>query len=150
MAIRAKLVGLARLQRTLRKVSTANRTGVQRAIAISGAQVQGDAQRSIQRGGRSGVIVTIAGKRHQRSAAGEPPKTDTGRLAGSIFAQFSPGGLRVDVGTDVVYGPHLEFGTKNMGARPWLLPAFERSKADIKARVRKAVKAAGRKAGRKP
>ncbi|KKL58716.1 hypothetical protein LCGC14_2222620, partial [marine sediment metagenome] len=86
----------------LRRVNTANRSGVQRAIAISAAQVQGDAQRSIQRGGRSGVIVTIAGKRHQRSGPGEPPKTDTGRLASSIFAEFSNGGLRADVGTDVV------------------------------------------------
>lgn len=148
MAIRAELVGVARLQRTLRKAVTANRSGVQRAIAISAAEVQGDAQRSIQRGARSGVVVTIAGKRHQRSAPGEPPKTDTGRLAGSIFAEFSSGGLRADVGTDVVYGGHLEMGTKNMAARPWLFPAFERNKDRIKKRVREAIKAAGRKAGR--
>lgn len=147
--IRAELIGLAKLQRSLRKVVTANRTGVQRAIAISAAEMQGDAQRSIQRGSRSGVVVTIGGKRHQRSAPGEPPKTDTGRLAGSIFAEFSNGGLRAVVGTDVVYGEHLELGTKNLAARPWLFPAFERNKDRIKKRVREAIKAAGRKAGRK-
>ncbi len=75
--------------------------------------------------------------------------TDTGRLAGSIFAEFLNGGLRAIVGTDVVYGEHLELGTKNIAARPWLFPAFERNKDKIKDRVRKAVKAAGRKAGRK-
>ena len=149
MAIRANVIGLAKLQRTLRKVGTANRSGVERAIAISAAEVQGDAQRSIQRGSRSGAIVTIGGKRHQRSAPGEPPKTDTGRLAGSIFAEFSNGGLRADVGTDVVYGEHLELGTKNMAARPWLFPALERNKDKITDRVRKAVKVAIRKAGRK-
>ena len=149
MTIRANIVGLAKLQGTLRRISAANRTGVQRAIATGGAQVQGDAQRSIQRGGRSGIIVTIGGKRHQRSAPGEPPKTDTGRLAGSIFGEFSNGGLRVDVGTDVGYGTHLEFGTKNMAARPWLQPAFERNKDKIKDRVRKAARAANRKGTRK-
>jgi len=147
--IRADVIGLAKLQRSLRKISTANRSGVQRAIAISGALVQGDAQKSIKRGSRSGVIVTIGGKRHQRSAPGEPPKTDTGRLAGSIFAEFSNGGLRVDVGSDVAYATHLEFGTKNMAKREWLLPAFERNKDRIKDVVRQAIKAANRKGGRK-
>ena len=79
--VRANVIGLAKLQRSLRKIVIASRSGVQRAIAISAAEVQGDAQRSIQRGSRSGAIVTIGGKRHQRSAPGEPPKTDTGRLA---------------------------------------------------------------------
>ena len=149
--IRADIIGLAKLKRSLRKINTANRSGVERAIAISAVQVQGDAQRSIQQGSRSGVIVTIGGKRHQRSAPGEPPKTDTGRLVSSIFVEFSNGGLSVDVGSDVAYAGHLEFGTKDekMGARPWLLPAFERNKDNIKDRVRKAIKAANRKGARK-
>ena len=149
MTIRAELIGLAKLQRSLRKVETANRTGVRRVIAIGAAQVQGDAQRSIQRGGRSGVVVNIAGKRHQRSATGEPPKTDTGRLVSSIFAEFKNNGFRVDVGSDVAYGVHLELGTKNMGARPWLQPAFERNKDNIRNRVIKAARAATRKGARK-
>ena len=149
MTIRAEIIGRAKLKTTVRRINAANRAALQRAIAIAGAQVQGDAQRSIQRGGRSGVVVTIGGKRHQRSAPGEAPKTDTGRLAGSIFAEVLNGGLRVDVGTDVGYGTHLEFGTKNMAARPWLLPAFERNRDRIVQRVKKAVQQANRKARRK-
>ena len=149
MAIRAKLVGLANLQGSLRKVVAANRSGVQRAIALGAAQVQGAAQKGIQRGSRSGVVVTIGGKRHQRSAPGERPKTDTGRLANSVFAEFAPGGLEVDVGSDVGHAAPLEFGTKNMAARPWLQPAFDENKEKIRARVIKAIKAASRKARRK-
>ncbi len=57
--------------------------------------------------------------------------------------------MRVDVGSDVAYATHLEFGTKNMAARPWLQPAFERNKDKIRARVIKVARAANRKAGRK-
>ncbi len=57
--------------------------------------------------------------------------------------------MHVDVGSDVAYATHLEFGTKNMAARPWLQPAFERNKDKIRARVIKAARAANRKAGRK-
>ena len=32
------------------------------------------------------------------------------------------------VGTIVHYGPHLEFGTSKMSARPWLLPALKESR----------------------
>ena len=147
--IRVKVIGQARLKTALRRVSTSNRTGVSRAIGTAGALVQGDAQRSIQRGTRTGAVVTIAGKKHQRSAKGEPPKTDTGRLVSSIFAEFDESGLEIEVGSDVEYATWLEFGTKDkkLGERPWLQPAFERNKDQIKAVVRAAIKAANRAAG---
>jgi hypothetical protein len=149
--IRASIIGLAKLQRALRKVNAQGTKGVQRAIAISGAQLQGEAQRLINRGPtRSGVDVIIGGKRHTRSAPGEPPKTDTGRLVGSIFAEFSNGGLDVDVGSDVAYAGILEdeFGTSKNRARPWLGPTFDANRGEITTRVRKAISEALRKAGR--
>ncbi len=145
--IRVKVIGQARLKTALRRVNKSNRTGVSRAIGTAGALVQGDAQRSIQRGTRTGAVVTIGGRQHQRSAPGEPPKTDTGRLVGSIFAEFDASGIEIEVGSDVEYATWLEFGTKNMGERPWLQPAFERNKDQIKAVVRAAIKAANRAAG---
>ena len=98
-----------------------------------------------QPGPAHAAAVEAVGER----APNSPPKTDTGRLAGSIFADFREDGLHVDVGSDVAYATHLEFGTKNMAARPWLQPAFERNKDKIRARVIKAARAANRKAGRK-
>ena len=56
--------------------------------------------------------------------------------------------MRVDIGTDVKYGTHLEFGTQKMAARPWLQRAFERNGEKIRKRVLQAAKAANRKATR--
>ena len=58
--------------------------------------------------------------------AGEPPGIDTGTLKNAINAQpTGPMAWEVNDGTD--YGVHLEYGTVKMAARPWMLPAFERT-----------------------
>lgn len=72
---------------------------------------------------------------HQASAAGEYPATDRGRLAGSVRA-LPDGPLAYVVGTNVEYGPMLEFGTSRMAARPWLLPSFERAKINVAKELR--------------
>lgn len=68
--------------------------------------------------------------KHTASKPGDAPNVDTGRLAGSI--QVDP----VDevtflVGTNVEYAPHLEFGTREIAARPWLLPAVRKAQRSI-------------------
>lgn len=52
---------------------------------------------------------------------------DTGRLRSSIAqALGSDGeGLYGIVGTDVEYGPYIEFGTSRMRAQPYLRPALD-------------------------
>lgn len=62
---------------------------------------------------------------HVASAAGDAPAVDTGRLRQSITA------LKVDdghwrVGTNVVYAPYLEFGTRRMAARPFMRVAVRK------------------------
>lgn len=51
---------------------------------------------------------------------------DTGRLRSSIIMTRGrdSGGFYVEIGTNVKYAPHVEFGTTRMGARPYLLPAI--------------------------
>ncbi|MFC4426206.1 HK97-gp10 family putative phage morphogenesis protein [Deinococcus navajonensis] len=50
---------------------------------------------------------------------------DTGRLRQSIGVQkVSDGHYRV--GTNVVYAPFVEFGTRHNRAQPFLRPAFEK------------------------
>jgi len=57
------------------------------------------------------------------SPPGGPPGVDTGALRASI--RWQPDGhLRWRIGDGVAYGVHLEFGTRNMDARPWLTPIF--------------------------
>ncbi len=49
----------------------------------------------------------------------------TGRLRASITTDDSDiAVLIMRVGTNVFYGPYIEFGTKRMPARPYLFPAF--------------------------
>lgn len=73
------------------------------------------------------------------SAPGTPPRRDTGRLRDSLFVRPSADGLSAEVGTELDYGAHLEFGTQTMPARPWLHPAFEATKGRIRRRLRAAV-----------
>ncbi len=67
---------------------------------------------------------------HTSSSAGEYPASDTGRLASSIEIE-GLGKKVVSVGTAVMYGRYLEFGTKKMRSRPWLQPSFELALKDV-------------------
>lgn len=82
--------------------------------------------RGIQRGPATGRVYTGRGRTHQASAAGEFPMSDTGRLAASVEVEIRSKTFR-SVGTNVFYGPHLEFGTAKMAPRPWLTPSFEQA-----------------------
>lgn len=97
---------------------------VDQALLDSGYIVQGYAIKRIQTGGRSGKVYKVNGKYGQRSAPGEYPKTDTGRLASSIRVNH-PQPLTVVVGSDVSYSESLENGTAIMAARPWLQRSFD-------------------------
>lgn len=63
---------------------------------------------------------------HQASAPGEMPAIDTGALVNSI--QTLVRGTEGAVYTNQEYAPHLEYGTVNMAARPFMTPAAERAR----------------------
>lgn len=87
----------------------------------------------IQGGPKTGAVYG----RHQASAPGQYPASDTGRLAGSVRMELpQPGRIEGRVGTAVAYGPMLEFGTSRMAARPWLLPSFQRAKIGVEKELR--------------
>lgn len=56
----------------------------------------------------------------------------TGRLRSSISMRtgVDTEGPFVEVGTDVEYAPHVEFGTVRMRAQPFLRPALEQVRRD--------------------
>lgn len=96
---------------------------------------QGVARKMIGRGG---------GSPHIPSLPGQPPRRDTGILASSVSFRVIVRGFSVNGfvgpdlgkirsrrrGVDPEYGFYLEKGTRNMAARPWLVPSL------IKARTR--------------
>jgi HK97 gp10 family phage protein len=98
----------------------------------------------IQKGKRSGVKYRRRSIVHTASAAGEPPKTDTGRLVASIRPVF--GKMSAEVGSlanIARYGEMLEKGTKNMAARPWLEPTLKENSGEFTKMMDIAIKSGG-------
>ena len=57
------------------------------------------------------------------SDAGEYPHEETGHLRRNVQMEMDRTQHRARVGTNVVYGKYLEFGTRRMMSRPWLSKA---------------------------
>lgn len=68
--------------------------------------------------------AVIGYKFHRASAPGEAPATDTGNLAGSIYARMT-GKLVGETGSTAEYAAALELGGAHMEPRPALLPAVK-------------------------
>jgi HK97 gp10 family phage protein len=86
-------------------------------------------------GGDTGVRA-----RYVASTPGSPPGVRTGQLRNSI-TNAKVDRLRWASGTNVAYAKHLEFGTADMPARPFMRPALRNNEAAIgrvfNARVRR-------------
>lgn len=74
---------------------------------------------------------------HTASKEGDAPNTDTGALVSSI--QVDATAKYVFVGSSLKYAAWLEFGTRNMSARPWLNPALEKNRKNIRAIFQKKI-----------
>ena len=121
-----------KLKKTLKEGAEKN---VKRAVFRSTNLVRNTAVESILRGGKSGRVYEKYEPRrtHQASRAGEPPASDTGFLASQITTEVK---LQEDkvVGQIIAsapYAKHLEFGTTNIMARPFMQPALQKNKKKI-------------------
>lgn len=67
---------------------------------------------------------------------------DTGRLLGSVKTKIkeSNGSIEAEVGTNVEYANYIEYGTRKMGAKPFLNPAFDSKTEGLHERIRQAVR----------
>lgn len=63
---------------------------------------------------------------HIASAPGEAPAVDSGKLINSIRAEVIDS-KRAVVAVTAEYGAYLEFGTRRMAPRPYLVPAAQRA-----------------------
>lgn len=85
---------------------------------------------------RAGTGVWYSGQPARSSAPGEPPVAQTGTLRRSVQIDRTENKGRmpfVRVGTNLEYGPYLEFGTSRMAPRPWLRPAVAASRPRVRA-----------------
>ena len=102
-------------------------------IVKGGAQlIRGEAIKSIQTGAKSGVVYQMYNPRreHRASAPGQAPASDTGNLVSKIIVKQKTRNI-TNVESNANYSAFLEYGTSKMEARPFMLPAFEKSKKPI-------------------
>jgi HK97 gp10 family phage protein len=127
------ITGLEKLLRNIEKAKQAARKGAEKGVERARLAVQTTAKKKIQRGPKTGLWY---GK-HQASAPGEPPATDTGTLVRSIESKREE--LTAWVWTEEAYGKFLEFGTRHIAPRPWLTPAVEENRERFPVELGKAV-----------
>lgn len=120
--IRARIVGMARLSAALRRLHTDRSAAIAAAVSAGAHEVRNAAIRNLPR--------------------------RSGRLAGRVTVEMTPGGLAATVGTDLDYGTYLELGTRRMAARPWLRPAFLDLSSRLRARLMRAAAGAMERSGR--
>ncbi len=127
------IIGLDKLNATLKALERSVGRHSKSAYIAGGKLVEGEAKRSIQERSPGKMVVRHreggASYRHLAAGPGEAPNTDTGRLVSSINTEIVDDGVLV--GTNLQYGKNLEFGTKKMDARPWLIPALTKKSNDI-------------------
>jgi len=124
---------LAFQKRTKKRLVDNPQDNVEQLIYRATAMVHSRVQESIQRDPKTGATY---GK-HQASAAGEAPATDTGFLVGSITfkkpdVNEATGEVVGRVIASAPYAAHLEFGTSNIAPRPYMQPALEQNRSKIR------------------
>lgn len=83
-------------------------------------------KKSILTGAKSGQQYFSNGRRHQSSSPGQAPANNTGALVRSIKVKKNGREATISIGKD--YAIYLEFGTSKMRARPFIIPAFLKTK----------------------
>lgn len=105
------------LAAALRKLGRDGERELSKAIVKTALEVRGDIVKKYQRGPKTGRIYERGNISHQASAPGEAPATDTGRLASSVEYKLR-NRFAATVGSNVVYGAYLEWGTRKIAPRP--------------------------------
>ncbi len=104
----------------------------QEVVKGGGQLIRTEAIKSIQTGAKSGVMYQKYNPRreHRASAPGQAPASDTGNLVSKIIVKQKSSDV-VHVESNANYSAFLEYGTSKMQPRPFMLPAFEKSKKPI-------------------
>lgn len=138
-AISVKWHGLKELEGKLDGIPDKIEEGAAEGLEALGLIVQNHARESVLKGPKSGRSYKKPGSGvvHRASAPGEAPASDTGTLVRSIISEVQRAALEVIISAGTVYAKMLEYGTRKMAARPFMLPALDKIRdkaADILAK----------------
>lgn len=138
MKANVKTQGIGEISMNIAKVDKKFSDKLQNLIDATAQRIRTDSIRSIQRSPAVGKRYPRGENTHVASVAGNPPRTDSGELVRMINSKV--GQLEAEVISKAPHSSHLEFGTVNMRARPFLFPAFEREMVGFKRRLADLVK----------
>ena len=108
----------------LRAIRDSSEPAAINALLEIGELVRQEAMRSIREG-------TVRGLGHVPSLPGQPPAGDTGRLEMSIEVELRRSDKTVNVIANAPYAAALEFGTRQIAARPFLRPAMQKHRSRL-------------------
>lgn len=156
-----EIKGVDDLLKNFDKYSKETQQKISDAVALTAINIRTEAMRAMKSSPASGRTYKRRSVTHTASTEGNAPRIDTGRLFNSIrwvatateavIGVFGSMDLRGNVtnkseglgdGSRSTYASALEFGTKNMKARPFLFPAFERERRNFFQRVTETLRAA--------
>lgn len=133
-------ISLSRQQKSLLQISQSAFEDVYKVIEKTAVKVQNTARKKVKDGPKTGRIYRRGSVTHQASAPGQPPATDKGTLLSRITHNILLNRSGAEIGTDLKYGFFLEDGTKDMKARPFLVPALKENQRYFVNSVVKALK----------
>ena len=136
-----KVTNLKKVLSQLNRLGKDMEVPFQEIVKGGGQLIRGEAIKSIQSGAKSGVLYQMYNPRreHRASAPGQAPASDTGNLVSKIIVKQKSKNI-TNVESNADYSAFLEYGTSKMDPRPFMLPAFEKSKKPILNAVFKRVK----------
>ena len=127
-----KTTNLKKVMSQLKRLGKDMEQPFQEVVKGGGQLIRGEAIKSIQSGAKSGVMYQMYNPRreHRASAPGQAPASDTGNLVSKIIVRQKSQDV-TSVESNANYSAFLEYGTSKMQPRPFMLPAFEKSKKPI-------------------
>lgn len=167
MTVEIRLEGSDALKAALRNMSAEMQAEVSKAVVGTAIELRTDVVKRIQSGppqgwmyyripggkymtvrqgspdGRPVAFIPGPGSHnlsysHRASAPGQPPMSDTGRLANSVTFD-TDGPLTATVGSALIYARWLEYGTRKIKPRPAWVPAVEDMRPKYLSRLEKAI-----------
>jgi len=132
MQVTLKVKNLKKVMSQLKQLKKQLEPDFQEIVKGGGQLIRGEAVKSIQQGSKSGIVYEKYNPRrsHRASAPGEAPASDTGNLVSKIIVKQKTKNI-TNVESNANYSAFLEYGTSKMQPRPFMLPAFEKSKKPI-------------------
>jgi HK97 gp10 family phage protein len=131
MNISIQVKGLQKALDTLKRAERSLEQPIMDTLKGGAQLIRGEAIKSIQTGSKTGRLYKRYNptRTHRASAPGEAPASDTGNLVSNIMVEDNKDS--VEVQSKAEYSKFLEYGTSKMEARPYMFPAYEKSKDKI-------------------